>query len=245
MTTPSLPVLDLLRERRRELGVESLAGTLSQRRSLVLRGVLIGLALLGTGVGLYGALLLQRGVAGARMAGLKEVEAETQQIQSQLTGNQQRLARLKATNRNLVTALTSGRSSSALLAELQLLTPQGVQLVALDGTGQGLVLKGLAIDPYALVRINALQLQLQNSPLFEAEGVRLVRVERQPPAAAATEKAGPAVSRAPAPPGLVAFEIGASFANPSGSEQLALLNRLGSSGMVQRFQLLRQEGLLP
>jgi type IV pilus assembly protein PilN len=245
MTTPTLPVLDLLRERRRELGVESMAATLSRRRSLVLRGGLIGLALFGTAVGLFAALLLQRAWTGARLSGLEAVASETQELQTKLAANQQRLARLSATNRTLVTALTSGRSSSALLAELQLLTPQGVQLVALDATGKGLVLKGLAIDPYALIRINALQLQLKDSPLFERDGVELVRVERQAAIAPDTGSSGLTAKRQPSLPGPVAFEIGASFANPSASEQLSMLSRLGSTGMVQRLRLLRQEGLLP
>jgi type IV pilus assembly protein PilN len=246
MSTPAGPVLDLLRERRRELGIESLAATLSQRRALVLRGCLIGLAVFGTAVGILGALLLQRAITGSRLASLKEVASETEELQSRLASSRQRLVSLTATNRTLVTALTSGRSSSALLAELQLLTPQGVQLVGLDGTGQSLVLKGLAIDPYALIRINALLLQLRGSPLFEPEGVQLVRVERQPAKKAETSASSQQDTRQPpAQPGPVAFEIGAAFASPSSTEQLALLNRLGSTGMVQRFRMLQQEGLLP
>jgi hypothetical protein len=38
----SAPVLDLLRQRREELGLEPLSGALAERRSVVRRGVLIG-----------------------------------------------------------------------------------------------------------------------------------------------------------------------------------------------------------
>ena len=52
-------VLDLLRERRRTLGHEALSATLAQRAPLLKRGVLIGLLLLGSTLGLWILLLLQ------------------------------------------------------------------------------------------------------------------------------------------------------------------------------------------
>jgi hypothetical protein len=43
----------------------------------------------------------------------------------------------------------------------------------------------------------------------------------------------------------VGFEIRAPFAPLDPQQQLDLLRRLGSEGMAQRLQLLRQEGLMP
>ena len=246
MRTTSGPVIDLLRERRRELGIEPLAATLSQRRGLLQRGALIGLGLVGVVAGLCAALLLQHALVKARMARLNQVEAEAQQLRTQLEGRQQKLAATSAINRTLATALTSGRTSAALLAELQLITPHGVQLTSADSSGASLTLKGVAIDPYALVRINALQLQLQRSALFQPDGVRLSRVERQPaPAEPNAAAAAKARSQQPPEPGPVAFEISAAFANLSPADQLAQLTRLGSEGMARRLRLLRQEGLMP
>lgn len=242
------PVLDLLRERRLELGIEPLAATLSQRRAILQRGILIGLAIAGAAAALCAVVLLQHALVKARMAGLQAVEAEAEQQELLLNARQQRLTALTASNRSLAAALTSARTSAALLAELQLLTPEGVQLSEADVAQDSLTLKGRAFDPYALVRINALQLQLQRSALFRADAVKLSRVERQALEAVAGAPAAPAAqARAgtPAEPGPLVFEISAGFAPLTAADQLALLSRLGSDGMAQRLRLLRQEGLMP
>lgn len=244
MTGVTRPVLDLLRERRRELGIEPLSGTLVLRRSLLQRGALIGLAVVGGMAGLCAVVVLQNAVVKTRMAQLEQVESDAEVLQAQLTARQQKLKALSDTNRTLVEALTSGRTSAALLAELQLITPQGVQLIAADSSGEALTLKGQAFDPFALVRINALLLQLQRSSLFQADGVQLTKVERQPARTAETQAAKDTAATPPEP-GPVGFEIRAPFAPLDPQQQLDLLRRLGSNGMAQRLQLLRQEGLMP
>jgi len=241
MSGVTRPVLDLLRERRRELGIEPVSGTLVQRRSLLQRGALIGLALVGGVVGLCGVVVLQNALVTSRMAQLEQVESEAAVLQTQLTARQRNLKVLSDTNKTLVDALTSGRTSAALLAELQLITPQGVQLTAAESSGEALTLKGQAFDPFALVRINALLLQLQRSARFQSDGVKLTKVERQPD----TPAAKTAAAAKPPQPGPVGFEIRAPFASLDPQQQLDLLRRLGSEGMAQRLQLLRQEGLLP
>ena len=244
MSTVTRPVLDLLRERRRELGIEPLSGTLVRRRSLLQRGALIGLAVVGAVAGLCAVVVLQNAVVKSRMTQLEQVESEAAVLQAQLTARQQALNVLSATNKTLVDALTSGRTSAALLAELQLITPQGVQLMAADSSSEALILKGQAFDPFALVRINALLLQLQRSALFQADGVKLTKVERQPVRSSDTPAATTAAAKPPEA-GPVGFEIQAPFAPLDPQQQLDLLRRLGSNGMAQRLQLLRQEGLMP
>ncbi len=240
-------VLDLLRERRRLLGQESLSGTLVQRRSLLLRGALIGLALAGGMLLLAAALLVQKGLLQAQMGQLEVYEDQAAALQSELLGRRRKLGQIQHTNRALVTALTSGRSSSALLTALQLSTPAGVQLRSVDASGANLVLKGQAYDPLALQRINALQLQLQRSPLLAGPALRLKKVERQPSEpVAAGRSTGASSGLKPAPqPGPLAFELSVPFAPLDPPRQLELLGRLGSEGMARRLQLLRAEGLLP
>lgn len=245
MTTDTRPVLDLLRERRRELGLEPLAATLAQRRGLLQRGALIGLALAGTMAGLCAVVILQHALVKSRMARLNAVEAEAQQLEIQLKGVQQKLQTTKATNQSLANVLTSGRTAAALLAELQRITPQGVQLTAADLDNDSLDLKGQADDPYALVRINALQLQLQRSSLVKADGVRLTKVERRSAAAAATPASAGAGGGGPEGPVPLGFELSASLSALDPSDQMEVLTRLGSEGMARRLRLLREEGLLP
>jgi type IV pilus assembly protein PilN len=236
-------VLDLLRERRRTLGHEALSATLAQRAALLKRGALIGLLLLGSTLGLWTLLLLQSGLVRSQTAQLEQVEGQAAELQAQINSRIKNLAAIKTTNQELAQALTSGRTSSALLTALQLNTPDGLQLLSVDTTN-GLVIKGQAFDPLALVRINAFQLQIQNVAFFDPKAVQLTKVERQPSTVPATPKSG----NGPAPEpeaGPLAFEIRAPFATLDAQKQLALLQQLGSDGMARRLNLLRSEGLMP
>jgi len=236
-------VLDLLRERRRSLGQESLSATLAQRGSLVKRGALIGLLLLGSMVGIWTLLLVQSALVRSKMGQLVQFESQAAELQDQIISRNQKLAATKSTNRELAEALTSGRTSSALLTALQLNTPEGLQLLSVDTT-KDLVIKGQAFDPLALVRINALQLQLQGLAFFEPQTVQLTKVERQPSVVPATPQSGKGAQPAPEA-GPLAFEIRAPFATLDPQRQLALLQQLGSEGMARRLNLLRSEGLMP
>jgi type IV pilus assembly protein PilN len=235
----SAPVLDLLRQRREELGLEPLSGALAERRSLVRRGVLIGGSLLAA-VGLATALvLLQRQFLKAQMGPLLQYEAQAADLRTRLESRKAKVDGIAATNRKLVDALTNVRTSSALLSDLQLRTPEGVQLRSAAARDSGLVVKGQAREPKAFSRINALQLELQGSPLLEAGGVNLTKVERVP------EKGSNAPAGAITGPDPVAFDMGGPFATLAPARQLDLLQSLGSNGMARRLQLLQREGLLP
>jgi type IV pilus assembly protein PilN len=177
------------------------------------------------------------------MGQLGQFEAQAAELQAQIDARNQKLAAIKNTNQELAQALTSGRTSSALLTALQLNTPVGVQLLSVDTTND-LLIKGQAFDPYALVRINAFQLQLQGLAFFDPKGVQLTKVERQPSVAQAAPRSGSGPEPTPEA-GPLAFEIRAPFASLDPQRQLALLQQLGSDGMARRLNLLRSEGLMP
>ncbi len=233
------PVLDLLRERRQELGQESMATALADRRPLLLRGAIIGAAVLGVAVGLTALLFLRHQMIKVQAAQLGRFEAESSQLQSEVTASQGTLAKITATNRSLTDALTTLRTSSALLADLQLRTPAGVQLLSAQVKGPLLELKGQAVDPLAFARINALQLELRRSPLMDPKEVHLVKLERVLPVA------GPPLAKGQQLPAAVSFELNAKFATLAPTRQLAVLRQLGSDGMARRLQTLQSEGLIP
>jgi len=240
----SAPVLDLLRQRRQELGLETLSGALAERSSLVRRGGLIGAALLGAVALATGLVVLQRQFLKAQMGPLLAYETQAADLRSRLESRKKKVEGITATNRKLVEALTNVRSSSALLTDLQLRTPEGTQLRSAQARDTGLVVKGQARDPKAFSRINALQLELQRSPLLEAGGMSLTKAERVAEKGNAPK---PNTSGAPLPAVLdpVAFEMGGPFATLAPARQLELLRSLGSNGMARRLQLLQSEGLLP
>jgi type IV pilus assembly protein PilN len=237
MTAPirPYPVLDLLRERRREIGIDSMSSLLGLRGPLVRRGAVIGAALVGGVALLCAGLALRLQAIRADLARVAPVEAEVKRLAEQNGLRQTSVRQKTATNRDLATALTTARTSSALLTELQLRTPDGVRLSSAVVTGPSLVLKGQSLDPQAFTRINALQLELKRSPLLDPQGITLVKSERTQAATGGQA------------PGLVPvnFEINGPFAVLAGQRQLAVLRQLGSEGMARRLQLLQSEGLLP
>jgi len=238
--TPSVtrpPVLDLLRERRRALGIDSMTSVLGVRRDLVRQGTLIGAALVGGVALITAAVTLRHRIIQAEIAKLAPIEAEVRSLSKQSDERQAALGKITTTNQDLATALTTVRTSSALLTDLQLRTPQGVQLTSAVVEGRNLVITGKADDPTAFARINAFLLELKRSDLFEPAAVTLVRSQR---ASAPTQGAGLLATPEP-----VAFEINATFSMLEPKQQLSTLQKLRSEGMARRLQLLQKEGLLP
>ncbi len=233
------PILDLLRERRKELGQESLVTALVDRRPLLLRSALIGVVALGAAVGGTALVFFRYQYVKFQTAQLTRFEAESTQMQAEMAASRAKLNQLTATNRSLTEGLTTLRTSSALLAELQLRTPERIQLQSAAVQGQNLVLKGQALDPEAFARINVLQLELSRSPLLKPKGVTLVKLERIPAAAAVPGKTGQMA------PAAVRFELSGPFATLPPARQLVVMQQLGSEGMVRRLQLLQAEGLIP
>ena len=119
-------------------------------------------------------------------------------------------------------------SGSALLAQLSAVTPAGVQLTEVRSQNNGLLLKGVAIDPQAFRRVNGLSLLLSQSPLFDAESVQVVKLQRD------GASGGP-----------VDWELSARFAALAPDQQLAVLQALQADGLVQRQRLLQSKGVLP
>lgn len=238
--TSSLPVLDLLRERRRALGHDSILPYLPGRRPLLRRGVLIGGGVLALIAAASALVFLRQLVIQLQMARLERYEAEATGLRTQLASRKAGLNQLVATNRGLADALTTVRTTSALLTDLQLRTPSGIQLTEASASGPSLVLKGRSTDPLAFARINALQLELDRSPLFKGGAVNIKKVQREP------AKSGSIAPDAPPPgPEPVAFEISGPFDKLAASRQLEVLRGLGADGMARRLELLQKEGLLP
>jgi type IV pilus assembly protein PilN len=237
LPAPPYPVLDLLRERRQEMGLDTMSSLLGFRGHLVRRGALIGAALVGGAALLCGLVALRHQWIRGALARLEPLEAEMKSLSEQNDARQAALNQQSTTNRELASALTTVRTSSALLTELQLRTPVGIRLSSVVVLGPSLALKGQASDPLAFVRINALQLELKRSPLLDARGVTLVKSERVVETGSGTGL--------PTGPGQVSFEISSPFAALEARQQLAVLRQLGSDGMARRLELLQREGLLP
>ena len=170
--------VDLLRERRRELGLADPQELRASQWSQLVRGCGWAMLLVG-GVALVGVLLTMR--AQSVLASLDRealVEAKVAELEQALNGRRGSLEKWGSANRTLANALVANRSGSALMRDLQLRVPQGVRLREVKILTDSLEFKGEARDPLSFGRINALQLQLARSPLLDPQGVVLSQAER-------------------------------------------------------------------
>lgn len=234
-STPATPQFDLLREKRQELNLPDPVQAALQGRQRLVQGMVIGAALIGIALGAVVLVWLRALMVSAAVDRLATVEAEVQLFETQLTAARGKLKRVDKANADLVKGLVAVRSGSALMRDLQLRVPAGVQLTAATEEGTGYRLKGVSRDPQAFARINALQLQLKRSPLLDPNGVTLVKASR----GAAETKSSSAGS------GPVGFELLVNFRPPiSPLAEKQILTQLGAEGLVRRLNLLQQEGLL-
>ena len=225
--------LDLLAESRSEQDQALAAGV--DWRGPLQRGAWVGGALLASAVLAVGGLAAVNGTNRQEIERLLPAQAQADVFQVQLQRQRRQLRALEASNQALAEGLVAVASGSALLEELRRCTPAGVQFTNVTVEPDLLRLKGTTMDPQAFARVNALQLKLQGSSLFQSEGVQLIRASRD--GASGTTPAG---SLQP-----VAFELTALFASPPSRLDASQLRALGANGMAQRLVMLQQAGVLP
>ena len=227
---------DLLKERRGRLGEEE-PGASNPRRSLV-KGALLASALVGaTGAGWAVVASLQRSAL-TELERLTPVQARYDQLKSQIIIERKKTDELEKQNNKLAKALVAVGSGSALLEELRRRTPRGLQLSEVIQEGNSLRLRGQANDPGAFARINALQLQLQRSRLFNPNQVSLIQARRD-----TGKEANPPAANVSSEP--VQFELTAAFSQAGINGDLAKLRDLGATGMAKRLQMLQRQGVMP
>ena len=168
------------------------------------------------------ALQGRRWQLAAQGEALAAVPAQRQTLEVRLQRVGRQLRQLERNSEALARGIVAVQSGSALLTELQRVTPAGVQIAALQVQGDQLQLKGVATDPAAFRRVNALQLLLGRSPLLQADGVTVVKLSRDKP----TEP--------------LAWELTARFAALKPRQQEAALAALQADGLARRMQVLQR-----
>ncbi|MCT0200132.1 PilN domain-containing protein [Synechococcus sp. CS-1325] len=235
MTTTLTPV-DLLRERRLELGLPADPPRPADPRRLLLIGAAVAAGLVTAALGMALLLRWQQQMLSNELERLAPVQTQVETLEKQLAVERAAIETSRKANQQLAEGLVAVRSGTALMSDLAGRTSTGLQLTALKVNKDDLELKGRSSDPGAFERINALVLRLKSSPLLDPARVRLGRAER----------GAPESGTKPGPAPLVNFELTAAFREPlTGPAQLRLLQGLGADGMALRLQLLQREGLLP
>jgi type IV pilus assembly protein PilN len=169
---------------------------------------------------------------------LTPVQARYDQLKNQIIIERKKTDELEKQNNKLVKALVAVSSGSALMEELRRRTPRGLQFSELIQEGNSLRLRGQAKDPGAFARINALQLQLQRSRLFNPNQVSLIQARRDN-----GKEANPPAANVSSEP--VQFELTAAFSQAGINGDLTNLRELGATGMAKRMQMLQRQGVMP
>jgi len=241
-STFKLDRLDLLRQRRLELGLPPEAPALVDARQLVLVGGVIGLAVAASAAGVWLLLQARQVYVEGKIRELGSVPVQLKELEQRVQAAQTQLTKINTSNEGLAKGLVAVSSGSALLSQLSEVTPEGVQLtevtVAGSTSAQTLTLKGNAAEPESFRRINAIELLLAYSPLFKPDGVKLVKAIREAAPAVTDPKEVPVQI----PP--VSFDLTSQFSSLPAAAQLRELKRLGADGMARRLETLQKEGLL-
>jgi hypothetical protein len=235
--------LDFLREKREKEGLPSMAQVLPSRAALIRLGCLIGGSLLLGVLGLTGLTWLQHEANKGNAQKVEETKLQLKSARQRSEELETRFSQVNGANRKRATDLATLRSSAALLSELQLRTPEKVQIKSVQLSDMALQVKGVAVEPMAFSRINALQLSLKQSPLL-AKDINLIKVERLPAVSKPLPVEKAANPSALLTPTSVSFELNAPLATLKPKQKVAVLRVLGAEGMAGRLELLEREGLL-
>ena len=221
---------DLLRERRLELGLPEPSASWQPMRPLLLRGALVGGAALLLSVGsivLMGRIEIQQQ---EQLQLLSPFEQRLQVAEGRLRTSRQRVKSLRQDNLKIAEQLVAVPAGSPLLEQLRRVTPAGVQLEDVSVQNDQIKMSGrvgLGGTPGPLERINALALTLERLPVSRSNGVKVVKVTRDD-------------SEVPS----VRFSLNWSL-DPRAKPSIEQLRQLGATGLVQRYRLLEQQGVVP
>ena len=220
--------VDLLRERRIELGLPAQSVPFVPARLLLRRGALLGGAALLISL-VVTAVLNWRG------------QQQQQQLESlaplaqRLTAAEAQMRRLRtksaAVNKETIRIaqqLVAFPGGSPLLEQLRRVTPVGVQLQELSVGEAQIQLSGrvqIGDNPGPLERINAFALSLSQLPITREQGVKVMKITRE-------DGDDPAVT----------FSMEWAL-NPKVRLSLVQLQELGAIGLAERYRLIEQRGV--
>ena len=220
--------VDLLRERRIELGLPAQPAPFVPARLLLRRGALLG------GAALLVSLVLTAVLNWRGQQQQQQLEALAPTAQ-RLTAAEAQLRRLRtktaAVNKETIRIaqqLVAFPGGSPLLEQLRRVTPVGVQLQELSVGEAQIQLSGrvqIGDNPGPLERINALALSLSQLPITREQGVKVMKITRE-------DGDDPAVT----------FSVEWAL-NPKVRLSLIQLQELGAIGLAERYRLIEQRGV--
>lgn len=220
--------VDLLRERRIELGLPAQPAPFVSARILLRRGALLGGAFLLVSFAVTAALSWKGQQQQQQLELLEPVAQRVTAAEAQLRRLRTNTAAVNKKTDVFAQQLVAFRGGSPLLEQLRRITPEGIQLQELlVGEAQIKLLGRVQIGktPGPLERINALVLSLSQMPITREQGVKVIKITRE-------DGDDPAVT----------FSVEWAL-NPKVRLSLVQLQDLEAIGLAYRYRLLKQRGV--
>ena len=220
--------VDLLRERRIELGLPAQPAPFVPARLLLRRGALLGGAALLISLVLTAVLNWRGQQQQQQLESLAPLAQRLTAAEAQLRRLRTKSAAVNKETIRIAQQLVAFPGGSPLLEQLRRVTPVGVQLQELSVGEAQIQLSGrvqIGDNPGPLERINAFALSLSQLPITREQGVKVMKITRE-------DGDDPAVT----------FSMEWAL-NPKVRLSLVQLQELGAIGLAERYRLIEQRGV--
>ena len=220
--------VDLLRERRIELGLPAQSVPFVPARLLLRRGALLGGAALLVSLVLTAVLNWRGQQQQQQLESLAPLAQRLTAAEAQMRRLRTKSAAVNKETIRIAQQLVAFPGGSPLLEQLRRVTPVGVQLQELSVGAAQIQLSGrvqIGDNPGPLERINAFALSLSQLPMTREQGVKVMKITRE-------DGDDPAVT----------FSMEWAL-NPKVRLSLVQLQELGAIGLAERYRLIEQRGV--
>ena len=220
--------VDLLRERRIELGLPAQSVPFVSVRLLLRRGALLGGAALLVSLVLTAVLNWRGQQQQQQLESLAPLAQRLTAAEAQMRRLRTKSAAVNKETIRIAQQLVAFPGGSPLLEQLRRVTPVGVQLQELSVGEAQIQLSGrvqIGDNPGPLERINAFALSLSQLPMTREQGVKVMKITRE-------DGDDPAVT----------FSMEWAL-NPKVRLSLVQLQELGAIGLAERYRLIEQRGV--
>jgi len=220
--------VDLLRERRIELGLPAQSVPFVPARLLLRRGALLGGAALLISLVLTAVLNWRGQQQQQQLESLAPLAQRLTAAEAQMRRLRTKSAAVNKETIRIAQQLVAFPGGSPLLEQLRRVTPVGVQLQELSVGEAQIQLSGrvqIGDNPGPLERINAFALSLSQLPMTREQGVKVMKITRE-------DGDDPAVT----------FSMEWAL-NPKVRLSLVQLQELGAIGLAERYRLIEQRGV--
>ena len=220
--------VDLLRERRIELGLPAQPDPFVPARLLLRRGVLLGGAALLVSLVLTAVLNWRGQQQQQQLESLAPLAQRLTAAEAQMRRLRTKSAAVNKDTTRIAQQLVAFPGGSPLLEQLRRVTPVGVQLQELSVGEAQIQVSGrvqIGDNPGPLERINAFALSLSQLPMTREQGVKVIKITRE-------DGDDPAVT----------FSMEWAL-NPKARLSLVQLQDLEAIGLAYRYRLLQQRGV--